>query len=463
MTEPSAGGEDAPVQNAVSRQTDPRRRKGGTFRNNVKWQLVGSAGQAVLSGLVLLLMARQLGAHDFGVFSIVMGLVYVANALVEPRMQDVAAKQFWSLHDRDKDARGHAPGFVDLLLVEVVAKLAPCLALAAAAPLLESVSHLPTGGVLLIVCAAIGTYLSKLGYGLSVGLLRVLGRSDLFVFCTTAELLARLLLLGGAVLFGKLTVLEAILIQSFTGLISIGLQWWCVRREVPTVATFKTPWNAAAAMARLRVNLRLLLSNIALSMSDLMSKDLDITLMSFMTSASNIGIYKMAKNIALLTWRAVEPFILSLMPEVNRMISTEEYPQLRRLQRRSAIGLFAMTMTMAVGTSIGVWLLGERLFGPAYAPIPQLMPLVMAGLVVGAPLVWGHPLAVALNRADLAVAGSVVGTIVGVSTLLLLTPTWGIYGAGLAWSLTFICQFIYTAVSANALLGRTIRAKAAAG
>lgn len=461
MSEPVGGGDDAPLAEAQAEPDFDQKRRGGTFRNNVKWQLAGSASQALLSGLVLLLTARQLGAHDFGVFSIVMGLVYVANALIEPRMQDVAAKQFWSLHDRSEDGRRHAADFVDMLLLEVVAKLVPCLALVAIAPLLTSMSHLPEGGTTLIICAAIGMYLSKVGFGLSVGLLRVMGRSDLFVACTTAEILARLLLMAAVVAFWKLSVLDAILIQSFTGMVSIGLQWWFVRRELPTVTTISASWTVQSALDRLRVNRRLLLSNTALSMSDLMSKDLDITLMSFMTSATNIGIYKMAKNIALLVWRAVDPFALSLMPEINRMVSVKDYPGVRGLQRKASVGLFAVTAVMALGACVGVWLFGEQTLGAAYGTVPHLMPLVVAGLVIGAPLVWGHPLAVALNRADLAVAGSVFGTIVGVTTLFLLTPTFGVYGAGLAWSLTFTCQFTYTAFFANKLFERIVQLEVA--
>jgi hypothetical protein len=66
----------------------------GAFRRNVKWQLVGSASQAVLSGLLLFLMGRELETSGLGVFLIVMGYVYVANLLFGPRIQGVAAKQF---------------------------------------------------------------------------------------------------------------------------------------------------------------------------------------------------------------------------------------------------------------------------------------------------------------------------------------------------------------------------------
>ena len=447
-TPPEAGQEQ---QSVAAR---PRRR-GGTFRNNVVWQIVGSGSQAVLSGLVLLVSARALGAHDFGVFSIVMGVTYVANALFEPRMQDVAARHFWGLHDHERDGADQAADFVDILILEIVVKLMPCLAVAGLSPWIAKAAHLPPIGAELIVWAAFGTYLSKLGYGLSTGLLRVIGRSDLFVICVSAELAVRLLLMGALAAFGQLSVLNAIVIQSFTGLISISLQWFWARRQLPAMIRWAR-WTPASALARLAPNRRLIWSNFGLSMADLMSKDLDITLMSLLTSPTNIGVYKMAKNIALLTWRAVDPFTLSLMPEVNRMVSVKAFGELRRLQARSSLGLFAMTLFMAVGICVGVWLLGRPVLGPGYDAVPALMPVVMSGLLVGAPLVWAHPLSVALDRPDIAVLGSVAGTIAGVSALWFLTPVLGIFGAGIGWSLTFMTQFVYTAVFANRRLGRVI-------
>lgn len=429
------------------------RRKGGTFRNNVVWQVIGSGSQAALSGLILLVTARALGAHDFGVFSIVMGMIYVANALVEPRIQDVAARHFWSLHDHSRDAAELAPDFLDLLLLELTAKLLPCLAIAAISPLIARLAHLPPGSEALIVWAAVGTYLSKLGFGLSTGLLRVIGRSDLFVICTTAELIIRLMGMWGLALVADLSVMNAILVQAFTGIVSILLQWVWVRRELPALARW-APWTPSAACSRIAPNLRLIWSNIGLSTADLMSKDLDITLMSFLTSPANIGVYKMAKNIALLAWRAVDPFTLSLMPEVNRMVSVKAYTDLRRLQIKSSTWLLIMTLTMTAGACIGVWLLGAAVLGPGYSQVPALMPVLALGLLVGAPLVWGHPLSVALNRPDIAVAGSLAGTVVGVGTLWLLTPILGIFGAGIAWSLTFTVQFVYTAAFANRQLSR---------
>ena len=268
----------------------------GTFRRNVRWQLIGSVSQALLSGLLLLLMGRKLGSEGFGIFSIVMGFVYIANLLFEPRIQDVAAKQFWDFNREDSSGR-HNAYFVDLFAVEVIGKLLPCIALILFAPMLASVGHLPPGTFVLIIIAAIGVYLSKLGNGLSLGLLRVLGRSDLSTYCATGELVLRLLLTLALVAFSELTVLGCVLVLCISGITSNVTQWILLARQFDGVLEALHEWKLGAAMKRLLENRRLIISNIGLSASDLMNKDLDIILISPLMSAGEVGVYKMAKNI----------------------------------------------------------------------------------------------------------------------------------------------------------------------
>jgi hypothetical protein len=89
-----------------------------TFRRNVSWQLLGSATSAVFSGLVLAVMGRNLGAEGFGIYSIIIGFVTVANLLMEPRMQDVAARLFWNLNAESSDAKELRLSFIDCLVVK---------------------------------------------------------------------------------------------------------------------------------------------------------------------------------------------------------------------------------------------------------------------------------------------------------------------------------------------------------
>lgn len=415
------------------------------FRRNVFWQVIGSGGQAIASGLILLIMGRELGAHDFGIFSIVMGLVYVANALVEPRMQDVAAKQFWDIEETS--AEHHAPYFIDLLALEVVAKLIPCVALLLLASVLASMNDM-SGGANLILLAGAGYYLSKLGNGLALGTLRVLGRSDISAACIVAEQVIRLLIMIAIMWLSKLSVLNCIVALCIAGIVANAAQWYLVRRQFLRVHLDVRGWRWSDAVVRLRQNRKLLLSNIGLSISELMNKDFDVTIIAQMMAPASVGIYKMAKSITMLAWRVIDPVYLSLMPEMSRLVSRKEFDSVDHLLRRSSILLFVFATGLGIVVYFALLLFGEKLLGPAFGDVAKYLPLMLVGVAVGAPLIWSHPLLVALNCAELAVYGILASAAFGVAVFVLLVPPFGIYGAIAGWLTYFIFTFGFMASAA---------------
>jgi hypothetical protein len=434
-----------------------RHARGSIFRRNVSWQFVGSATQAALSGLVLLVMGRGLGAEGFGHYSIIIGFITVANLLLEPRMQDVAARVFWNLHSDPAARPGHRESFLDFVAFESSVKLLPLLGLALLAVPLATMAKLPPGGAALIAIAAAGNYLAKVGYGVSTGILRVLGRSDQFTYCGSGELLARVITLAALMELGELTVTTSVVTLSLTLTLSNFAQLWLAARHVGGLRAAWSAWRMSASPPRMDMHRRLLLSNIGLSAADLMNKDLDITLLSPVMPAGTIGVYKMAKNIALLTWRAVDPFYLALMPELNRRVQLGDFAGTRSLVRRSIVGLGALAVTLSSVVFVVVWFFGARIFGPEFAGIPGLLAWMLIGVVGSAPLVWGHPLAVALNRGDTAFIGSLLGSAIGLVAFLALVALLGIKGAAISWSMSFLPAFLFTSIVARRLLGQRAR------
>jgi hypothetical protein len=428
--------------------------RSSVFRRNVSWQFIGSGSQIALSGLGLLIMGRGLGAEGFGQYSIILGFITVANLLMEPRMQDVAARVFWNLHS-DADARAaHRESFIDFLAFETVVKLLPLLTVVLLAAPLANLANLPAGGALLIAIAAAGNFFAKIGYGLSTGILRLLGRSDQFTYCGSGELLVRLVTLLVLIQIGHLTVASTVITMSITLMLSNLVQLWLAMRHLGGVREAFAHWKLATSPRRLDAHRRLLLSNIGLSAADLMNKDLDITLLSPVMPADTIGVYKMAKNIALLTWRAVDPFYLALMPELSRRVQMGDFPGTRSLIRRSILGLGALSITLSTAAFLTMWLFGTWIFGAEFAGIPSLLALMLVGIVGSAPLVWGHPLSVALNRGDTAFVGSLLGSVIGLVAFIILVSLIGIHGAAIAWSLSFLPAFLYTSLMARKLLMR---------
>jgi O-antigen/teichoic acid export membrane protein len=432
--------------------------RGSVFRRNVSWQFIGSMSASALSALVLLVMGRGLGAEGFGQYSIIIGYITVANLLMEPRLQDVAARVFWNLSS-DPDARaGHRDSFIDLVAFEAVAKLLPLLGVVMLSVPIAALANLPPGSALLIAIAAAGNFFAKIGFGVSTGVLRVLGRSDQFTYCGSGELVVRLGVLLLLMQLGQLTVANCVITLSITLTLSNFIQLGLAAHHIGHVRDALARWHPSSAPRRLAAWRRPLLSNIGLSAADLMNKDLDITLLAPVMPAGVIGVYKMAKNIALITWRAVDPFYLALMPELNRRVQMGDVPGTRSLIRRSIIGLGALAVTLSAGAFVAMWFLGEALFGPEFAGIPPLLGLMLAGVVGSAPLVWGHPLAAALNRTDVAFIGSVIGSGIGLAAFFLLVKFMGIRGAALAWSLSFLPAFWYTALVARRLFARHAQA-----
>jgi O-antigen/teichoic acid export membrane protein len=430
----------------------PAGARSSVFRSNVKWQVASSAGQAALSGAVLLILGRYLSAGGFGTYSVIMGFVVVANLALEPRMQDVVAKKFWDFGQEADSRQRYREDFVDFLLFEATCKLLPCVALVLLAVPITRLADIPSNTATLIVVAAVGNYTSRFAFGLSTGLLRVLGRSDLFAFCLNGETILRLALLGTLALTGHLTVASAIIVFVVTGTLANVVQLSLAMRYVPRIVDTLKSWRARPALARLSSQRRLLLSNIGLSGSDLMNKDLDVTMLSPLVPTEQIGVYKMAKNIAQLAWRAIDPFTLSLMPELNRRISMNDFQGTRALLRLTALGLAALATGLAIACYAGLALFGTAVFGREFSGMTSLIPWMLLGIIIGAPLVWGHPLAVALNRADLAFMGNLLSLAVGLASFVVLVALVGITGAAIAWALTFLPFFVFTSIAAIRLL-----------
>lgn len=418
---------------------------------NVRWQLVANGAQALLGGVYLIVLGRYLGASAFGVFSVVMALTTVAGQTLELRLQDVVARDFCDLDDAAAQRRDdEGLRLVDLLLLEVFARLLPCLALLAVAPWLAQFSRLPADASSLLILAVAGFVLSKSCWGVTTGLLRVMGRTDLIALCLSADWGSRLLLTLAAAWLGQLSILAALALAMVVGgtcnLLQLVLACREFQRRVAPIPWMQ--WRPSEARARLRSQRRLILSNLGVSVSDLMAKDLDMVLISAVLSTDKVGVYKMAKSLVQALWKAVEPFYLAMMPEVQRLWQRGDHAGLRQLLRKSSLRLLALAAGLTVVGVGVVAAFGQIALGPAYAGLHVPMLVMCLWMLVCAPLLWAFPLSIAIGYPELNVVASVLGSVVGLAAFTGLTPSLGLEGAAAAWSLTLATTFAFTAVVA---------------
>lgn len=434
------------MTDAGTSATDTGRR----FVRNVRWQFVANASQALLGGLYLVVLGRLLGATDFGLFSTIMAIVSVAGLLLEMRLQEVVARDFCQV-DSNATTPQQAMHLVDLFLLETASRLLPVLAIAATAYALTQAFKLPANTHGMLVLAAAAFLVSKAGNSVSTGLLRVLSRTDLIARCMSFDWGLRLALttLLGAV-FGLdlwLALVVAFLVGAGCNLLQVSL---AIRayNELGTPLTLRG-WRIGEGIARLRAARRLIAANLGVSATDLMAKDLDVAMISSVLSADKVGLYKMSKSFVQVLWRAIDPFYLAVMPEVQKLWQQREVPALKRLLRKTSLRLLALAAVLAaIGITL-VWLFGTWVLGPGYEEVPRLMLTMSPWLLICGPLVWGAPLAIAVNRPELATMGSALGMVLGLAAFSLLLPPLGLVGAAVAWNLTLISGFVFTAVVAS--------------
>lgn len=427
------------------------------FARNIRWQFVANGSQAVIGGAYLIVLGRFLGAAEFGVFSAVTALVSVAGLLFEMRLQEVVARDFCHLDDEVPASSPDAPHLIDLFVLEALSRLLPSLGLVASASMAASLIRIPAEQANLIVLAAVGFLVSKVGTGVSTGLLRVLGRTDLIAGCMAADWGLRLVVTAIPAVAAHLSVTMALWIALLTGGAINALQVRLAYREFTVrVAPIRSEgWTPAAAWRRLRHARRLILSNLGVSGTDLMAKDLDVALISGLLPSEKVGLYKMAKSFVQVAWRAIDPFYIAIMPEIQKLWQRSKIDELNSLLKKTSLRLFALSSFLVITANTVVALLGARLLGPQYIDISSLMPLMSVWLMVCAPMIWGLPLAVAINRPELSVGGSLLGLLVGLVSFSMLTPQHGLSGAAIAWNATLISGFAFTITTSIWIARRT--------
>lgn len=419
------------------------------FRRNVKWQTAANAAQLILGGLYLIALGRILEPSGFGLFSAVSALVAVAGAVCEMRLQDVVARDFFNVSESPTAIGNRQASIIDLYMLETGSRVLPFIGLLFGAIVLPAAMGLPESADVLIVLAAINFLFTKVGWGTSTGILRVLDRTDLIALCSTADWGLRLVITFAVfVANGELTIAAALMIGIVIGGACNALQIYLALQQFArrTSGLRAAGWSIRAALQRIRPRMRFLGANLGLSVSDLMAKDLDVAMMSSFLTPDKVGVYKMAKNLVQMSWRAIDPFYLAIMPEVQMLWSGGRRAELRILLRKTAILLFGLSIILAGLVCGAVFLLGGLILGPSYSGLVALILTMSLWLPICGPLIWGHPLAVAIGHPELAVAGSLLGSIVGVGTYLILTPLFGLHGAALAWALTLSVGFAFTAV-----------------
>ena len=419
------------------------------FTSNIKWQFIANGSQALLGGAYLIVLGRFLGPSDFGVFSAVMAIVSVIGQLLEMRLQEVVARDFCHLDEDATKSPESALQLLDLFALEVLARFLSALVILVFAKFFAQAINLESNSIDLLILAAVGFFLSKSANSVSNGLLRVLGRTDLIALCLTIDWGARLVFTFIALYFFNLDIywvfIIAIIIGFLANFILIGFAFHEFSLRVGPLNYIK--WSFIDAKIRLLNVRRLILTNWGVSCADLMAKDLDVAVISSIVSSEKVGLYKMAKSFVQVLWRIIDPFLITIMPELLKLWQLKKFDEAKILIKKTTFRLFLFALAVVVAGDLFLFLFIDQLLGTGYETTISLVLIMSIWIPISAPFIWGSALAIAIGRPEISLVGTIVGMIVGLISFKLLVPTYELIGAAIAWNLTLVSGFVFIAAA----------------
>lgn len=235
-----------------------------------------------------------------------------------------------------------------------------------------------------------------------------------------------LLLAGTALWFGVLSPSSAIALHALAAGLAFGIASVLLVRYLPTQVAAATP------VYETRVWLRSMLPLSLLAGMQIVNNQIDIVLLSVLTTSEEVGIYRATTQASRLIIFFLIAVNVVIAPYISQLYASGDMERLQRLVTTSARAILAATLPAALSLII----FGEGIlkvaFGPEYAPGHIPLAILSAGQLINAAAgSVGLLLNMSGHERDTA-RGFAVATIINVVLNVLLIPRFGIAGAAIA-------------------------------
>jgi O-antigen/teichoic acid export membrane protein len=406
---------------------------------DMAWQYAASFGVAIFGALYILAAGRVLGPRDFGAYALAAAVPTVVNALFDYRIQEVSIVVL-SEKTRAEDS---ARNIYSLFLFDVLARLVAFVISVPAGILVLRGLGIDVDPMVPLL-AALVIFGAKVGIGPAIGLMRLSGNIHKYALLQSLDWALRLLGFGIVFFLGQATVESALLVQVPP---AIAINLWILslahgiaRRNYGSIA------GLAGAAERLRIFCRerskLLFSSQTISAVDSVVKELDTLICGIFLSPHNVAVYKIAKSIAAIAWKCVDPIFVVILPNVAAYVADGKMAELSAILKRTTIFLFAIALAVFLAGWALVFPFTKYVLGPGYENVPSIFPLISLWIVVALPFIWTHSVAIASGNAALQAWSGLLGAVIGIAALVAGAASWSLAGAALGLSVAYAAIFV---------------------
>jgi len=389
-----------------------------------------SAGLSMLQGIF---SARLLGVAGFGTLGTITIFVTVINKITSFRMGELVIKYVGEFNENNDQPRAAAV-FKAAALAELIASLfafgliwllAPVGALYFAKNANLAPWFIVYGGIILANLIAES----------STGLLQLFDRFRRMAGLNVLQSVVTLALIILA--WWQNTGLLGVLVAYLCGKIisAVGLT---LAAQVEASRHWGRDWWRSP-LSLLRPHVRDLVkfavsTNLSSSLS-LISRDSGILWVSFFSSPTQAGYYKLAMALANYIQLPIAPMPQATYPEMSRAVARRKWVDFRYLMRTGTRLAGAYSVLVALGLVFVGKAMIQFLYTAAYLPTYAGLVIMLVGIVFSNSLYWARSALLSLGLADFATRVNFLVTIVSIIGLVTLLPRFGFIGSALVLSM----------------------------
>jgi O-antigen/teichoic acid export membrane protein len=377
-----------------------------------------SLGLSVVQGA---LASRLLGSSDWGLVAIVLSYASTVNGLFSFRMSEIVVRyggEYLEKGEKEKAAALIKAASYGETIVSLLAFLFVWLTSSLAARFIVK----SPGTEWMVVFYSLGL-LANFNAETSTGILQITDKVKLRGTINLVQSsVAAIIVIVAFVLHGNVL---AVLASYLVGKIILGLGLF-IAAQIQLRRALGSGWIKApfSVLSSFRQLFGFAVSSNLSGTAILIFRESEPLWIGFFLTKAAAGLYKNAYTIAGFLAIPADPLILTVYPEINKLIVQKAWPRLRSFMRRVTTLAFAYNFAIALGFAIfGQWLLS--IYGEVnVAAYPALIALLI-GLVFNYTLFWNRPLLLSFGLPAFPLWATILAGVIKVGLSFWLVPRYG--------------------------------------
>jgi len=393
----------------------------GKVINNSAHLFSSNSISLLLSVLQTVLAARLLGKSGLGLIAIVMAYASTINGLFSFRMSEIVVR--YGGEYLEKGEKQKAAAIIKAAsMVETIVSVLAFIFLALTAGLASHFIAKTPGTEMLFIAFSIGL-LANFNAETSTGILQLTDRIKLRGTINLIQsIVSAAIIMAAFLLHGSLAI---VLIAYLVGKTILGLGLF-IAAQVQVRRVLGAGWMNASlsVLPAPRELFKFAFSSNLSGTIILIFRESEPLWVGFFLNTGAAGLYKIAYGIVSYLSVPADPLILTVYPELNRLIVQKAWPRLRDFLRKVTTLAFAYNMLIAMGLVVfGRWILS--IYGAEYVDAYPALIVLLLGLVFNYTLFWNRPLLLSFGLPTFPMWATLIAGLLKVGLSFPLVPRYG--------------------------------------